>query len=92
MARPIESQLYSELVDSRFQFIERGIKEIKEIYELVQQEYPQLCDNEYPCQHHRGIVLPQSEWKHTVRNALSRCSKIYDIVKFSGRKGYWIFL
>jgi hypothetical protein len=30
MARPIETQLYRELVDSGFQFIERGIKEIHE--------------------------------------------------------------
>jgi hypothetical protein len=39
MARPIESQLYQELIGSCFNFIERGIKEINEIYESVQHEY-----------------------------------------------------
>jgi len=91
MARPIESQLYRELVDSRFIFIERGIIEINEIYNAVKRQYPDLCDDEFTCVHHQNVGIGQSEWKHTVRTALLRCRRIYDNVEFSGRRGYWIF-
>lgn len=91
MARPIESQLYRALVESCFNFVRRGNVEIKEIYELVQHEFPNLCDDEYPCLHQKSRSLPQSEWKHIVRSALQRCKITYDAVNFSGKRGYWIF-
>jgi hypothetical protein len=83
MARPIESKLYRELVESCFQFIERGTREINEIYELVQHEFPDFCDDDYPCPHLRNAGLHQPEWKHTVRNALQRSKKRCDDVDFS---------
>ncbi|MBP7507440.1 MAG: hypothetical protein KA807_06455 [Prolixibacteraceae bacterium] len=91
MARPIESQLYRELVDSCFNFIERGTREINEIYDSVQHRFPTLCDNEYPCLHYINRGIHQAEWKHRVRNALQRCKRIGDNVNFSGRRGYWTF-
>jgi hypothetical protein len=89
--RPIESRLYRELVDNRFRFIERGTRKINEIYDAVQIEYGELCDDEYHCTHRRHAGLLQSEWKHVVRSALNRSKNIYDDIVFSGRRGYWIF-
>jgi len=91
MARPIESQLYRELVDSRFNFLDRGTIEIKDIYDVVQRQYPNLCDDDFPCVHRQNAVTSQPEWKHTVRTALLRSKRIYDEVNYSGRRGFWIF-
>lgn len=91
MARPIESQLYKELVDSRFQFVERGIREINEIYDAVNREYGDLCDDEFKCDHRSNIGIGRPEWNHTVRNALERVSSIYDNIAHSEIRDYWIF-
>jgi hypothetical protein len=91
MARPIESQLYRELVDSCFNFIARGTNEINEIYDSVQHRFPNLCDDEFPCIHRKQEGSHQSEWKHRVRGALQACKKKNCNVSFSGRRGYWIF-
>lgn len=58
MARPIESQLYRELVDSRFNFLDRGTIEIKDIYDVVQRQYPHLCDDDFPCVTDKTLSLP----------------------------------
>jgi hypothetical protein len=89
--RQIESQLYREVVDSGFRFLERGTREINEIYDAVKREYGNLCDDEYKCNHRQNDGLGQPEWKHVVRGALNRCKIIYDGIVFSGRRGYWIF-
>lgn len=86
--RPIESQLYRELVDSRFNFIERGTIEIND---AVRRQYPNSCDDEFTCVHQQSVGLHQSQWKHVVRGALNRSKLIYDTIEFSGRRGYWIF-
>lgn len=91
MARPLESQLYRELVDSRFNFLDRGTIEINDIYNAVHRQYPHLCDDEFLCVHQQNAVNSQPEWKHIVRAALQRSKIIYDEVTFSGRRGFWIF-
>ena len=91
MARPIESQLYQELIGSCFNFIERGTREINEIYDSVQHRFPGLCDNEYPCPHQQNDGLHQPEWKHTVRNAIQRCKRKGDTISTGGGKGLWTF-
>ena len=90
MARPIESQLYGELVDSRFNFIERGTNEINDIYEAVKGQYPDLCDDEFSCDHNQRVGLGEPEWKHVVRNALQTCKG--DDLEIGGIRGSWIFL
>jgi len=89
MSRPKESQLYRELIDSRFRFIERGTREINEIYDSVKREYSDLCDDEYKCDHYKSAGLNQPECKHVVRNALQHCKN--DDIAFSVNMGYWIF-
>jgi hypothetical protein len=91
MARPVEAQLYKELIDSRFQFIERGTKNINDIYDVVYREYNNLCDDEYKCDHYWSAGLHQAEWKHIVRSALQRSKRIYADIEYTGRKGYWLF-
>jgi hypothetical protein len=91
MARPLESQLYRELVDSCFNFIERGTKEINAIYDSVQHRFPNLCDDDFPCLHQQHNGLHQAEWKHMIRNALQRCKRMGGDVNYSGRRGYWTF-
>jgi len=91
MARPIESQLYRELVESCFHFIRRGPREVNEIYESVQHRFPNLCEDDFHCLHQKNVGLHQPEWKHTVRNALNICKKKCDHVDYSGRRGFWIF-
>ena len=91
MARPIETQLYRELVDSCFNFIERGTREINEIYDSVQHRFPALCDDGYPCLHYNHQGIHQPEWKHAVRRALDRCKRMNGGINFSGRRGFWTF-
>lgn len=91
MARPIESQLYQELVGSCFNFIERGTREIYEIYESVQNRFPALCDDGYPCLHQKQNGKHQAEWKHIVRSALGRCKIKSDSVYYTGNRGFWLF-
>ena len=87
--RPMESQLYVELVDSRFNFIERGTIDINDIYDAVKRQYPNMCDDEYLCYHRQNVGLNQSEWKHVVRNALEQCKS--DDLEIGGIRGSWIF-
>ena len=91
MARPLESQLYRELVDSRFNFLDRGTIEINDIYNAVHRQYPHVCDDEFLCVHQQNAAIPQAEWKHIVRSALQRCKAPADTIVFSGRRGYWVF-
>lgn len=89
--RPVEAQLYRDLVDSCFQFIERGIRSIDEIYDAVKRGYNNLCEDEYLCPHRRRYGLQRPEWNHVVRQSFDRSSKICDNITHSGRRGYWIF-
>jgi len=91
MARPIESQLYQELVGSCFNFVERGTREINEIYDSVQHRFPTLCDDGYPCLHRQQNGIHQAEWRHTVRNALRQCKIKCDTVHYTGTIGLWLF-
>ena len=88
MARPIESNLYQSLLESNFSIMERGIKSITEIYSVVKNEYPLLCDDNYCCPH--GINQP--EWNHTVRTALNRLKVISENIFYTGNRGFWNFI
>ena len=50
--RDIEKQLCTELKASSFNFIPRGEIRIEELYELIEQRFPDLCDNNYLCSEH----------------------------------------
>lgn len=70
MARPIESALYQRLMESEFRFVPVGERHIENIYELVNQTYSDLCDDNYFCSENCRGGGKQPEWRHVVRKAL----------------------
>lgn len=87
MARPIEQELYRELVLSQLNFIERGVIEMDEIYDVVKVHFHNLCDDNYMCSH--GVNQP--EWNHTVRHALQSLKKSTDTIHKFGIRNFWEF-
>ena len=60
-------QLYQELRDSEFGCIPPGFHETETVYELVRNEYPDLCDDRIECRDICGTDSDQPEWKHRIR-------------------------
>ena len=89
MARPIEQNLYQSLIETNFDFIERGEHRITEIYEKVHDRFPELCDDGYACPHLPGTT--QTEWTHTVRRAIQCCKSKGEPIRTAQRRGYWVF-
>src|SRR2546422_3600423 len=92
LAREIESSLYQALMDSRFSFMQRGIRTIEEVYNSVRTLYLNLCDDSYYCSENCRQGNNQPEWNHTVRSALNILRSTNAPVRHSGRRGYWEFL
>ncbi len=65
--------------------VPEGIHKISFIYELVQDAYPDLCDDEYHCE----WQAPQPAWKHSVRNALGNLKGKGEVDKDGLEKGWW---
>lgn len=89
--RQIEKDLCREIKDSSFNFIPRGYVTIETIYELVQHNYPNLCDDNYLCSTHCTGGSNQPEWKHGVRSVLNQLKSIDGAIRYSGSRGIWIF-
>lgn len=89
--RLIEKNLCREIKDSGFNFVPRGFATIETIYELVQQEYPNLCDDDYLCSTHCRAGSNNPEWKHGVRTILNQLKSINGSVRHSGNRGIWSF-
>lgn len=70
MRRPTEAELTRNLRESEFNFLGYNPIQITEIYELVQVQYPHLCDDNYLCIDHCRNGNKQPEWKHAVRSTL----------------------
>lgn len=60
-------QLYTELYGSEFECVPPGFHETTDVYELVKEEYPGLCDDSILCSDVCGNESSQPEWKHRVR-------------------------
>lgn len=84
-------ELSLRLRESEFSFIERGIKHITGIYEAVQNQYPNLCDDAYRCCDHCQSSATQGEWKHRVRSVLHSFNIRESRVKRTENRGYWEF-
>lgn len=91
MARPIESDLYQNLITSKFSFISRGTRTIDEIYSAVKSKHPALCDDQYYCSENCRSGNAQPEWNHTVRNALQYLKSKDGTITYTGRRGFWRF-
>lgn len=92
MARPIEKQLSKLLRECNLNFIPLGTIHIENIYELVKQNYPELCDDDFFCFEAHRSGNRQTEWKHVVRSVMqSLKKKNNNILKVPGR-GNWQFI
>ena len=89
--RQIEKDLCKELKDSSFNFIPRGFVTIQTIYELVQQRYPDLCDDDYLCSTHCRSTTNRPEWQHGVRSVLNQLKSIDGSIRHTGSRGIWSF-
>jgi hypothetical protein len=68
--RPQEKILCRVLMDNGFAFVGNGPKTIIEIYDSVQAQYHEFCDDQYLCINHCRKGSNQPEWKHAVRSVL----------------------
>ena len=68
--RPIEAELTRNLRESEFDFIGHNPIQLAQIYELVQAQFPHVCDDNYLCINHCRNGQNQPEWKHAVRSTL----------------------
>ena len=59
--------LYSKLRESEFGCVPPGFHETGEVYELVESEYPALCDDSIRCVDVCSTNKSQPEWKHRIR-------------------------
>jgi hypothetical protein len=91
MARPIEQQLLKELINTEFVFIQRGVIEINEIYDVVKVKFNDLCDDNYLCSENCKNDNNEPEWKHTVLRALTWLPLITKTINIFGIRGFWEF-
>jgi hypothetical protein len=75
MARQDLTELYSILMDSRFEFMGLGEVLLATIYTTIKNRYPELCDDSYLCSVNCQSGHNQPEWRHVVRTALTDLKK-----------------
>ena len=89
--RPIESELYQNLKESVFNFVPIGVVHIENIYELVRNNFPNLCDDDYFCSEHCRQGNNHPEWKHVVRDVLDKLKSENGSVRKANAYYYWEF-
>ncbi|MCI0640296.1 MAG: hypothetical protein L0Y72_12620 [Gemmataceae bacterium] len=72
MAKAELEALYRNLMDTGFNFILAEEVELREIYNIVKDRYPELCDDTYLCSMNCKTRDKQPEWNHTVRAVLKK--------------------
>ena len=87
--RELEIELHKKLIESEFSFIPRGVHTIRKIYQFVQNEFTELCDDEFKCFDCCLSGGKDPEWRHIVRSVLS--IKQRGVRKALGR-GNWEFI
>jgi len=85
--RQQEKDLHVALMTSQFDFIGNEETQLEDIYQLVQAEYGQYCDDEFKCNQCCRNGHPFPEWQHVVRATL-QLAKIKGYVQ-RARFGYW---
>lgn len=88
MPRPIEKELSRLLRESQMDFLGNDEIHIIRIYELVKNQYPDFCDDDYLCSDNCSNGGNQPEWQHVVRGVLNNFKR-NGIVQ-SGLRGYWV--
>ena len=85
--RQQEKDLHVALMTSQFDFLGNEETQLQDIYQIVQAEYGQYCDDEFKCNQCCRSVAPSPEWKHVVRTALELAKKKGYVQR--NRFGYW---
>ncbi|MFZ2357791.1 MAG: HNH endonuclease [Anaerolineae bacterium] len=91
MARDEIAELYRELINNEFSFMERGESSLTLVYEVVQGTYPDLCDDDYLCFENCSTGNNSPEWQHAVRRALYELKRKDSTEVENSRRGYWVF-
>lgn len=60
-------RLYKRLRESEFGCVPTGFHETEDVYELVKETYPNLCEPDILCRDTCGTDSNQPEWKHRIR-------------------------
>jgi hypothetical protein len=88
MPRPIEKELSRLLRESQMDFLGNDEIHITRIYELVKNQYPNLCDDDYLCSENCSNGNNQAQWQHVVRGVLGIFKK--KGIAQSGLRGFWV--
>ncbi len=84
------AELYTQLTNSRFNFMPRGEHRLQDVFREVQARFPQLCDDHVRCMEICTEGNQGPEWQHRVRAALQVLKSSTGSV-VTERHGYWIF-
>ena len=91
MPRTKLKTLYQNLHGTRFDFVPTGEHHIDEVYRLVKQAYPELCDDSYLCSENCKQGHNRPEWQHRTRAALWDLKKRFDQIDSGSTRGTWEF-
>ena len=72
------------LLETRLDFFPSGKFDNPEIYKIVRQRFPELCDDSYICGHKERVRQP--EWNHKVRDVLRDLKKLGVVANISRGK------
>jgi hypothetical protein len=84
-------ELFNLLIESQFDFIERDVIYIEEIFDVVYFKFRNLCDNNDFYTDNNRTNKVQPGWKHSVRKALGTLSFQNDKIHRFGIDGFWEF-
>ncbi len=92
MARNDLKLLYQKLLKSEFDFVPIGEHSLQALYNIVQNRFPTLCDDDYLCRTNCKSGNNSPEWQHVVRKALYEMQRRQSTKAITGsQRGYWLF-
>ena len=88
-----EKELSRSIREVDFGFVESGHRTLQEVYESVQNEFPNLCNADFLCIDCCSTGGNSPEWKHVVRSLLSSLKKkeFSRVQKIENNIGFWFF-
>lgn len=77
------------LRDTELSFLSNDPIHIEDIYQDIQQRYPELCDDNYLCSDNCLSGNNQPEWKHMVRSVINTL-RLKGIAERTANRGEWL--
>lgn len=88
----IVKELHAALLANELSFIAPGEYLTREVHELVQEHYPELCRDDFLCRYTCTNGNNSPEWKHRVRRVLQQYGKLKENGRIENvRRGVWKF-